>query len=270
MVQIPDNVRPYIDFVVKQHFWLLMPLVPLLVLPLLFMANGSLGEQIVAARGQIDSRLSALQSVQGMQPHPNESWSEQINKRTNAVKRETLAEWQKFWESQQPLRVWPAALGDDFVQRAAALKSDGKLPRKLLERYQNGVRALVRQLPARMGADEVMVDPVAPAASPGGSLQQARHLEPRRSEADLHVVRLGEAAIDDAGGARPGRALGLWIALRFDCAREQGCGRPLQLADSTRAAAGDRLCGGGRRSGRFARWPHPRLGRARGGRHADG
>jgi hypothetical protein len=168
MVQIPDNVRPYIDFVVKQHFWLLMPLVPLLVLPLLFMANGSLGEQIVAARGQIDSRLSALQSVQGMQPHPNESWSEQINKRTNAVKRETLAEWQKFWESQQPLRFWPAALGDDFVERAAALKPDGKLPRKLLERYQNGVRALVRQLPARMGADEVMVDPVAPAAGPGG------------------------------------------------------------------------------------------------------
>lgn len=166
MVQIPDNVRPYIDFVVKQHFWLLMPLVPLLVLPLLFMAKGSLGEQIVAARGQIDSRLSALRSVQGIQPHPNQAWSEQINKRANAVRRETLGEWQKFWDSQQPLRVWPAALGDDFVQRAAALKADGKLPRKLLERYQNGVRALVRQLPARMGADESMVDPVA--AGPGG------------------------------------------------------------------------------------------------------
>ncbi|MFN5756782.1 MAG: hypothetical protein ACK48M_08360, partial [Planctomycetia bacterium] len=179
MVQIPDNVRPYIDFVVKHHFWLLMPLVPLLVLPLLFMAKGSLGEQIVAARGQIDSRLSALQSVQGVQPHPNESWSEQINKRTNAVKRETLAEWQKFWESQRPLRVWPAALGDDFVQRAATLKPDGKLPRKLLERYQNGVRSIVRQIPARMGADESMVDPVAAAAGPGGP--QGQPAQPLRS-----------------------------------------------------------------------------------------
>ena len=148
----------YVDFVVKQHFWLLMPLVPLLVLPLLFMAKGSLGDQIVAARGQIDSRLSALRSVEGIQPHPNEAWSDQINKRTNAVRRQTRDEWRRFWESQQPLRVWPAALGDDFVQRAAALKPDGKLPRKLLERYQNSVRALVRQLPARMGADEVMVE----------------------------------------------------------------------------------------------------------------
>jgi hypothetical protein len=168
MVQIPDNVRPYIDFVVKHHFWLLVPLVPLLVLPVLFMAEGSLGEQIEAARGQIDSRLSALRSVRGIEPHPNESWSAQINARTNAVRRETRDEWHRFWESQQSLRVWPAALGDDFVQRAAALKPDGKLPRKLLERYQNSVRSLVRQLPARMGADESMVDPVAPVAGPGG------------------------------------------------------------------------------------------------------
>ncbi len=179
MVQIPDNIRPYVDFVVKQHFWLLMPLVPLLVLPLLFMANGSLGEQIVAARGQIDSRMAALRSVEGVQPHPNEAWSAQINARTNAVRRETLAEWRRFWESQRPLRVWPASLGDDFVQRAAALKPDGKLPRKLLERYQNSVRAIVRLLPARMGADEAMVDPVAPAGGPGGP--QAQPAQPVRS-----------------------------------------------------------------------------------------
>jgi hypothetical protein len=172
MVQIPDNIRPYLDFIVKRHFWLLMPLVPLLVLPLLFMVNGSLGEQIESARAQIDSRFSALRGVQGVRPHPNASWSEQINNRTNAVKRETLTEWRRFWESQQPLRVWPAALGDDFVQRAANLKPDGKLPRKLLERYQNSVRSIVRQIPARMGSDESMVDPVAPAAGPGGPLGQ--------------------------------------------------------------------------------------------------
>jgi hypothetical protein len=172
MVQIPDNIRPYVDFVVKQRFWLLLPLVPLLVLPLLFMAKGSLGVQIVAARGQIDSRLSALRSVEGIRPHPNEAWSTQINARTNAVRRETLAEWARFWESQRPLRIWPAELGADFVQRAAALRPDVKLQRKLLERYQNSVRTLVRQLPDRMGADEAMVDLVAPVAGPGGPQAQ--------------------------------------------------------------------------------------------------
>ena len=171
MVQIPDNIKPAVDFVVKHHFWLLAPLVPLLSLPLVFMTNGSLGEQINSARSQIESRLSSLKSVDGIQPHPNEAWATDIDARTNAVRRETLAEWQRFWNSQQPLRLWPASLGDDFVQRAAVLKANGKLPRQLRERYQNNVRAIVRQLPARMGADEAMIDA---SAEPGGPATPAQ------------------------------------------------------------------------------------------------
>ena len=173
MVQIPDNIKPHVDLVVKYHFWLLAPLVPLVVVPLVFMTNGSLGEQINAARSQIESRLSSLKSVAGIEPHPNEAWSTDIDARTNAVRRETLAEWQRFWNSQQPLRIWPDSLGGDFVQRAAVLKADGKLPRKLLERYQNNVRAIVRQLPARMGADEAMIDAAADAAAQPGRVDPA-------------------------------------------------------------------------------------------------
>ena len=173
MVQIPDNIKPHVDLVVKYHFWLLAPLVPLVVVPLVFMTNGSLGEQINSARSQIESRLSSLKSVAGIEPHPNEAWSTDIDARTNAVRRETLAEWQRFWNSQQPLRVWPDSLGVDFVQRAAVLKADGKLPRKLLERYQNNVRAIVRQLPARMGADEAMIDAAADAAAQPGRVDPA-------------------------------------------------------------------------------------------------
>lgn len=158
MIQIPDNVRPYLDAVVKHHFWLLLAIVPLVVLPMVFGARGRLATEIDAARGQVESRLSAIKSVAGIQPHPNEAWSGELDKATRRVKRDTLTEWQRFWASQQPLRVWPASLGPDFVQRVAALKPGGKLPRPLLERYQNGVRAIVRTLPARMGALEMMVD----------------------------------------------------------------------------------------------------------------
>lgn len=174
MVPIPDNIKPTVDFVVKHHFWLLLPLVPLLSLPLMFMTTGSLGEQIAAARSQIESRLSSLKSVDGIQPHPNDAWATDIDNRIDAVKRETLAEWQRFWNSQQPLRVWPDSLGADFVQRAATLKLDSKLPRKLLERYQNSVRAIVRQLPARMGADEAMIDASAERVGPATPAQPVR------------------------------------------------------------------------------------------------
>jgi len=157
MIQIPDNIRPYVDIVVKHHFWMLMALVPLFVLPLVFLSRGRLAAEITAARGQIDSRLKALQSVSGIQPHPNEAWSSDIDKATKRIKRDTLAEWRLFWDSQKPLRVWPASLGPDFVQKATALKPGGKLSRPFLERYQNGVRAVVRTLPARMGAAEMML-----------------------------------------------------------------------------------------------------------------
>ena len=158
MVQIPDSIRPTVDAVVKHHFWILLGLVPLVVLPIVFLARGRLATEIDAARSQIESRLTAVRSVAGIMPHPNESWSGAIDNATNRVKAETFSEWEKLWKSQEPLRVWPASLGPDFVQRAMALKPGGKLPRPLLERYQNSVRAIVRTLPTRMGADEMMVE----------------------------------------------------------------------------------------------------------------
>jgi hypothetical protein len=175
MVQIPDNVRPYLDAVLKHHFWILLALVPLLVLPMVFLARGKLAAEIDSARGQIESRLSAVRSVTGIQPHPNDDWSSEIDKATKRVKGQTLAEWRKVWDSQQPLRVWPASLGPDFVQKATTLKPAAKLPRPMLERYQNSVRAIVRTLPARMGADELMVDgaaggPGQPAGPPPGMI----------------------------------------------------------------------------------------------------
>jgi len=158
MIQIPDTIRPHLDMVRKHHFWILLGLVPLVVLPMVFLVRSRLAAEIDDARGQVESRLTALRSVEGIRPHPNEEWSGEIGKATTRVKQETLTEWRRFWDSQQPLRVWPASLGPDFVQRVTALKPNTKLPRPLLERYQNGVRAIVRTLPGRMGADETMVE----------------------------------------------------------------------------------------------------------------
>lgn len=192
MVAIPDNIRPYVDAVVRYHFWMLVPLVPLIVLPLVFLTNGRLSAQIDSARSQIESRLTAVRGVAGIQPHPNASWATDIDAGTAAVKRQTFDEWRRFWESQQPMRVWPASLGADFVQRAAVLKPDVKLPRKLLERYQNGVRAIVRELPGRMGADEMMVDAE-------GSLPGSPEPQPGRGDAGAKPRGAGRLVVWNAG-----------------------------------------------------------------------
>jgi hypothetical protein len=168
MMQLPDNIRRPLELLARYHFWLLAAVVPLILLPLYFSANWHLDAEMQSARRQIEDRLNGLKAVEDIQPHPNENWTAEINAATAGIKRETFKEWNRFWESEAELRVWPASLGDDFVQRATALKPDGKLSRKLLERYQNGVRELVRGLPGRMGADEAMIEksaegPAAPA-----------------------------------------------------------------------------------------------------------
>jgi len=159
MVQIPDSVRPYWDFVAKYHFWLITPLVPLLVLPALLMTNGKLSAEMAAKRSEIDGKLQALSSVGGISPHPNDTWTADIDKRTARVKRETLAEWQRLWDSQAELHLWPAEIGADFLQRLSGLKAGKELPRAMVERYTLFVRDQAKKLPARMGADVQMLDP---------------------------------------------------------------------------------------------------------------
>ena len=190
MVQIPDGMRPAVDFLAKYHFWILVPLVPLIVIPLLLLTNGRLAAEMTAAKGQIDSRLSALRSVESVQPHPNDRWSGDMTRRVTRVQRETLAEWESLWASQAALREWPKELGPDFLQRVQTLKPEGRLPRPLLERYQNGIRAIVRKLPARMGADEMMPDPagaggvgVAGGMPPGGGYTPGAEYSPYSPDA---------------------------------------------------------------------------------------
>ena len=151
--------NPAVALLIKHHFWLLTLLVPLVLLPLLFVGRAALQAEIEGVREQIKSHLSAMQSVRKIPQHPNQSWSNDIDKSTMRVKRETFGEWQKFWASQQPIRVWPESLGEDFLKQVAQLKPDGKLSRKLLERYQNNAKTLVHDLPARMGVEDMMVDP---------------------------------------------------------------------------------------------------------------
>jgi len=165
MPQLPEQIRPIVAKISKYHFWILAGLVPLLLIPMLVMGTGRLDTMIADQRSQIESRLSALKSVQGIAEHPNEGWSQAVEAQTDKIRQETLTEWQKFWETQQFLRAWPPRLGDDFLKAVSGLKPGGGLKRDLLLRYQNTVPEMVRELPKRMGADDLMIE----GAQPGGA-----------------------------------------------------------------------------------------------------
>lgn len=161
MPQLPEQIRPYVAALAKYHFWILAAIVPLVILPMLFNGQASLNARIAAQKSQIESRVAGLRGVQGIAEHPNEAWSQAIEQQTAAVRDQTLAEWTRFWNDQKPLRVWPPRLGNDFLTKVERLKPGGTLERPFLLRYQNTVPDLVRELPKRMGADDMMVDDAA-------------------------------------------------------------------------------------------------------------
>lgn len=158
-VSVSVATRPWAILLAKHHFWLLAIVAPLVLIPLLLLAQGRFTAQIELVREQIKSHINALQAVRRIPQHPNDSWANDIDTSTMRVKRETLAEWRKLWERQAWLRVWPESLGKDFVEAVKTLKPDGKLSPRLLERYQNNVRSLVWELPGRMGVENGMGDP---------------------------------------------------------------------------------------------------------------
>ena len=155
-IEIPDNLRAYGVMLQKHHFWLLSLALPLIVLPLLFIANGHLSAGMASARSKINSHLLAIKQVDNKPAHPNEEWETEIKAASDGLKRETFAEWTRFWESQKPLRKWPESLGNDFVSKAEALKPDGQLPSAMLDRYHNGVLDIVRKLPEILGSANAM------------------------------------------------------------------------------------------------------------------
>jgi len=154
---ISDQMGPWLAILRKYYFWLLAAIVPLILLPLLFIARGAMTTYIQSVRQQIDGRVTALKTVRDIAEHPNESWSNGIKVVTDKVSKETFDEWKSFWDSQETFRIWPQeTLGADFVKKVESLKPDGKLSPMFRERYKDKVRTLVRELPVRMGVEPKM------------------------------------------------------------------------------------------------------------------
>jgi len=158
MVEIPDNVRQGLGILRKYHFWILAAIVPALLLPLLSWGNSGLQMEIASRKREIEGKLGQVRGVTGVEPHPNRRWSEAIEENSSAVQEETRKEWQRLWESQASLRVWPQELGPEFLAAVAALGPGDTLERPALLNYQRRVLRFARSLPSRMGVPEQMSD----------------------------------------------------------------------------------------------------------------
>jgi hypothetical protein len=155
-MQLPENVQPVAAAIGKHHFWILAVLVPLLVVPMFVLANSDITKKIDDKQSTIQSKISAVQSVRSTTPHPNQAWADEISQQTLGIRQDTWRSWDQAYQEQMQIRVWPDSLGPQFLRYVDRLEPEGDLPLTLRELYQNSVPAIVRSLPARMGAEDLM------------------------------------------------------------------------------------------------------------------
>lgn len=195
MVQIPDSAKPYVDGFLKYHFWIFASIVPFVLLPSVFSANGALRQKIQSQKSTIDGQKSALESIKNDPAHPNSAWVDDVDARTKKLRAEILEQWRLFWTSQESLRVWPTALGDDFLAAIKAVEAgqQEKLPANLLQRYQNSIPEIVHHLPGRMGCQDLMHDDGATAGASSTASEATGDMEsPEASLTHAPLVWSGE------------------------------------------------------------------------------
>ena len=65
----------FIRFIKRQHFWLIIPLLVIIMAVAWLMASNGQVEAFSSRSAAIDGHFSTLSSVQAVNPHPNQAFS---------------------------------------------------------------------------------------------------------------------------------------------------------------------------------------------------
>ena len=146
-----DKIRPILEFLKKEYFWVLTGLLAIVGLVGVTMASGKIGDDFQKFQTEINRRHSSLQSITGTHPHPNEKVIQgqllEARKRSNDVAKQ----WNKLYNAQREgegkVLVWPEELGDRFLKRITSLDfGQDILPRSLRETYHGYVKRRFAEL----------------------------------------------------------------------------------------------------------------------------
>ena len=110
-----DQVKEYLAIARKQHFWILCGLAALIGLILFLKGSSSMGQFYKAQKSKIetaDKRIDPL--IRG--PNPIPMGSNEVNGKSQDLKKKVNVAWEDLYNKQQEILVWPANLfGPDFV-----------------------------------------------------------------------------------------------------------------------------------------------------------
>ena len=133
----------FIRFIKKQHFWLIVPVLALLMGISWFLAASAEKEALKKRMGEIDGHFSSMSSVSGVSDHPNESF----HKGMEQYIKQRAFDVDKAWAAQYAKQVntvkWSPMLEADFVKEVDGLRpieavsEDYKMEEWVLKQYRD-------------------------------------------------------------------------------------------------------------------------------------
>ena len=141
-----DQVKTYLAWLVKHHFWVLSGVTVILGLVGWFLAADALADYYKLRKAKIDGEFNKTQQIISKENHPNPTFEAAIDKlldqKAVGLKARVLAAWSMCSEQQRTnVLIWPKEMGADFLQFIQASGVSGDIPVEFRERYYNYVRA---------------------------------------------------------------------------------------------------------------------------------
>lgn len=105
-----DKVRQVLEVLKKHHFWIFSVVVSAAILGCWYTARGSLSKMTETERSGVDSIFNNLQTIRSNAQHPNPKFKEGVDIERQELKKTTDAEWQRLYDRQKDVFIWPEAL----------------------------------------------------------------------------------------------------------------------------------------------------------------
>lgn len=116
-----DKVRPVLEWMRKNHFWVACGVITAMILLAWFLATGNLRTDIADRVTKIEGGFGSANRIMQTPNHPNPASHKVVEDEIGAKRDEVAAAWRLQFDRQQSVFVWPEELPDDLKQEAQAL-----------------------------------------------------------------------------------------------------------------------------------------------------
>jgi hypothetical protein len=151
-----DQVRTALNWLKRQHFWVLSVLTALIMLVCWYSASNKLSALYATSEKTITTEFGNLKTVKDAAFHPNQSINQRQEEETKKQIDSVAKLWQQLYDRQsKTVLQWPASLSEKFRTTVEKLEFGQDIPDQQRTNYQNYIRQHFPELPKQINAREI-------------------------------------------------------------------------------------------------------------------